>query len=295
MASRLSDDRGSGALSGILAIVRALIAGVLVTEAGLLTWIGLIVLLPPILACVAMPGALVVYWFVFSGRLPWPGETRRRNFRRTSLAGVEWFWGLVAAALFVVAFEAAVFTLFRLIPFPAEQFARPAALGQATTTQLWVVVVVASLVAGVCEETGFRGYMQRPLERRFGPTWAIAFSTAGFAALHLNQVWVVTLLVPLLLASVMLGALAYSARSLIPGIIAHAMMDVFNFSFWWWHLWGHYDSRPVTESGLDAEFLLAAGTLAISLSLFVLTVRKLAASTGVESTQNPSDAMRTSA
>jgi membrane protease YdiL (CAAX protease family) len=295
MASRLSDDRGSGAFSGILAVVRALIAAVLVTEAGLLAWVGLIVLLPPILACVAMPGVLVVYWFVFSGRLPWPGETRRRNFRRTSLARVAWFWGLAAAALFVVGVEASIFTLFRLIPFPAEQFAPPAALGQATTTQLWVLAVVASLVAGVCEETGFRGYMQRPLELRFGPAWAIALTTAGFAALHLNQAWVVTLLVPLLLASVMLGALAYVAQSLIPGIIAHAVMDVFNFSFWWWHLWGHYDSRPVTESGLDVEFLLAAGTLLISLTLFVLTVRKLAASTSIEESPNHSEAIGTSA
>jgi len=295
MASRLSDDRGSGAFSGILAVVRALIAAVLVTEAGLLTWVGLIILLPPILACVAMLGVLVVYWFVFSGRLPWPGDTRRRNFRRTSLAGVEWFWGLAAAALFVVGVEASIFTLFRLIPFPAEQFAPPAALGQATTTQLWVLAVIASLVAGVCEETGFRGYMQRPLELRFGPAWAIALTTAGFAALHLNQAWVLTLLVPLLLASVMLGALAYAAQSLIPGIIAHAVMDVFNFAYWWWHLWGHYDSRPITESGLDGKFLLAAGTLLISLTLFVLTVRKLAASARADTMQKPSEAIRTSA
>ena len=54
-------------------------------------------------------------------------------------------------------------------------------------------------------------------------------------------------------------------------------MDVFNFSYWWWHLWGQYDRRPISETGIDLDFVVAAGTLLLSLSLFVLVVRKLIA------------------
>jgi hypothetical protein len=48
-----------------------------------------------------------------------------------------------------------------------------------------------------------------------------------------------------------LGLLAYSSQSLIPGMIGHAAMDVFNFSYWWWSLIGRYDRQPVFETGID--------------------------------------------
>ena len=71
--------------------------------------------------------------------------------------------------------------------------------------------------------------------------------------------------------------LAYSSQSLIPGMIGHAAMDVFNFSYWWWSLIGHYDRGTIFESGIDSNFAASLGTLAISLTLFGLVVRKLLA------------------
>ncbi len=58
-------------------------------------------------------------------------------------------------------------------------------------------------------------------------------------------------------------------------MIGHAVMDVFNFSYWWWQLLGHYDKRPVFETGIDANFVASAATLTISLSLFPVVLRKL--------------------
>ena len=277
MTDELPADSGRGLWKETVAVVRALVAAVLVTEAGLIPWLVLQVALPPLIACAAMLGALVAYWLFFSGQMLWPATMpwRRERFRETALSRATWIWGLSASALFVVTIESAFFTHFRLIPFPAEQFQPPALLEQATTLELWALTIIASLVAGVCEETGFRGYMQRSLELRFGPAKAIVVTTVGFAALHANQAWVLTLMPPLLLASVMLGVLACAARSLIPGIIGHTVMDVFNFSYWWWHLWGQYDRRPIFETGIDLDFVVAAGTLLLSLSLFVLVVRKL--------------------
>ena len=268
---------GAGVWSRIPLIVRAIVVGLLVAEVGITSWGVLLVGTPPLVALVAMPVLLVLYCLFFSGHLLWPAtkQLRRENFRETSLSATTWKWGLGAAALFVVALESSIFTLFRLMPYPAEQFVPPTMFEGVPAAGLWAALVVASLVAGICEETGFRGYIQRPLEARYGPGVAITIATLSFAALHLNQPWAITLMPPILLASVMLGALAYASRSLIPGIIGHAVMDVFNFSYWWWQLTGTYDRRTIFETGIDLDFVFWAGTLAVSLTLFALCVRRL--------------------
>jgi sodium transport system permease protein len=231
----------------------------------------------PAVAIVGTPVLLVLYWLFFSGRVFWHETmaTRRQNFRATSLSPATWMWGLAAAALFVITLEASIFTLFRLIPFPAEQFAPPPMVDGVPPAGLWIGLILASLVAAICEETAFRGYTQRPLEAGYGPVSAIGISTITFAAVHLNQPWAITLMAPIVLAGLMLGALAYAASSLIPGMIGHAVMDVFNFAYWWWSLIGRYDRRPIFETGPDLDFVVWAGALVVSVALFLLVVRKL--------------------
>jgi membrane protease YdiL (CAAX protease family) len=277
MAAQNSARANAGLWTRIPLVIRTIIIGILVAEAGIAVWAILLLAAPPVIAVPAMLAFLVLYWLFFSGRILWPAtkEARRENFRETTLATATWRWGLTAAILFVVVIEASIFTLFRLTPYPAEQFVRPKILEGIPIAGLWTGLIVASLVAGICEETGFRGYIQRPLEGRYGPALAIAITTIAFAALHLNQAWVVTLMLPIFLASIMLGVLAYAARSLIPGIIGHATMDVFNFSYWWWSLIGQYDRKTIFESGFDLDFMVWAGTLLASLALFLLIVRKL--------------------
>jgi membrane protease YdiL (CAAX protease family) len=262
-------------------VVRAAFVGLVVMGVGVQSWsllamIGLrlgVAWIP----LVAAPVLLAVYWIFFSGRLFWPATkaTRRESFRETVLSSATWIWGLAGALLFVVAFQSAVFTVFRLFSYPAEQFLPPGYVAQIPTAFLWPFVVMASLVAGICEETGFRGYMQRPLEARYGPAAAISITSLLFIAVHLDQAWIGALFVPGLFASVMLGVLAYASRSLIPSMIGHAVMDIFNFGYWWWQLLGTYNQRPITETGIDLNFLVWGSTLVISLSLFVFVVRKL--------------------
>jgi membrane protease YdiL (CAAX protease family) len=269
----------AGVWQRIPLVVRAIVVGILVTEVGITSWTVVLAALPPLLWLVVMPVFLGLYWLFFSGRLFGSAgrEVRRECFRETALTPATWKWGLIAAALFVVVLESSIFTLFRLVPFPGEQFVRPALLEGTPTAGLWIGVIIASAVAGICEETGFRGYMQQPLEKRYGPAVAITISTGIFALLHLNQPWAITLMPAILLGSVLLGMLAYSAQSLIPGIIGHAVTDVFNFSYWWWSLVGRFDRQPVFETGVDADFLMWSGTLAASLMLYLLVVRKLLA------------------
>jgi uncharacterized protein len=86
---------------------------------------------------------------------------------------------------------------------------------------LWVAL---SVTAGICEETIFRGYLQRQLMALTQNAPAgILISAAGFGAAHAYQGLRRAILLGLLGA--MLGSLAYWRRSVRPGMIAHAWQD----------------------------------------------------------------------
>jgi membrane protease YdiL (CAAX protease family) len=80
------------------------------------------------------------------------------------------------------------------------------------------VALVAALVAPVCEEIAFRGYLQSALATRRGPAAAVAGSTVLFALMHLDPVRFPALLV---LGGVF-GWLAWRAGSVWPAVAAHA-------------------------------------------------------------------------
>jgi membrane protease YdiL (CAAX protease family) len=46
---------------------------------------------------------------------------------------------------------------------------------------------MSALVAGFCEEAAFRGYMQGPIERRYGPVVAILATGIAFGFAHLSH------------------------------------------------------------------------------------------------------------
>lgn len=80
------------------------------------------------------------------------------------------------------------------------------------------LVAVAGLLAPVCEEAAFRGWLQRTLLRAAGPAFAIGAAALLFAARHLDPVRFPAL--------AMLGALfgwvAWRGGTLWPAIAAHA-------------------------------------------------------------------------
>jgi hypothetical protein len=80
------------------------------------------------------------------------------------------------------------------------------------------VALVAGLVAPVCEEIAFRGYLQSALSTRLRPLAAIAASTLLFAAMHLDPVRF-----PALVAQgAVFGFLTWRAGSVWPAVAAHA-------------------------------------------------------------------------
>jgi hypothetical protein len=88
-------------------------------------------------------------------------------------------------------------------------------------TIFWVLM---SLTAGFCEETIFRGYLQRQFLALSGqPLLGILLSAAIFGSVHAYQGAKQTILLGVFGA--MFGILAYRRRSLRPGMMAHAWQD----------------------------------------------------------------------
>ena len=148
------------------------------------------------------------------------------------------------------------------------------------------VLLMISIVAGVSEEAGFRGYMQAPLEKRYGPLVAIAVASAFFWVAHLNHANGIPRVGALFVMGASLGLLAWCARSILPAIIAHAAADTIVFmgsvsSLGPDYIW---EPIPLNESGVDGFFWIVILLVVLSGIASAVMLRRLAAITRIETT-----------
>jgi membrane protease YdiL (CAAX protease family) len=256
--------------------VRATLAGLFVSSIGVFSWTIALALIPAPWSIVIMGILLWIYVKYFSGSW-WPRATvqaRKLCFRAIEMSRKTWQWSLLCALLIVALWQSSLVIAFRLIEFPGDVLTAGYNITGLPIWIAWLTVIMAALVAGICEETGYRGYMQVPIESRHGPVLAIALVSVLFFVIHLPQAWAPAMLLQLFMASVLLGMLAYSSGSLIPGILAHFGLDIFNFSYWWTDLAGHFDHRPISVTGVDGHFVVWATVFVASAGLFYWAIRK---------------------
>lgn len=265
----------SGLWNRIPISARAIVCGLLVGLIGANVWSVFLIGLGPRVWAVLGEILFLLLYLAWSRGMGPPVSTqlaRRGAARVGRLSAAQWILGLVAAVAFPISVHAALVVMFRLTPFPAAAFHQGYDLsGAPGLAAQWLVVVVAAASAGICEETGFRGYMQRPIEARHGPGVAILVSAALFTFFHLNKAWMVAPMTPLVFgAGLLLGLIAWSSRSLIFGMIGHTLMDVGLFAFWWSQIAGVFSAKTIFQIGADAPFFIAiavfAGTLAVTLA-----------------------------
>ncbi|MHA1966165.1 MAG: CPBP family intramembrane glutamic endopeptidase [Candidatus Hodarchaeales archaeon] len=258
-------------------LIRAIIIGVLVCEIGIITWLVTMTFIPAPWSFFIMIGAFWLYWKYFSGggRPHSTVEARKFRFRSIKMSQDVWKWGLVAALLLVVIIQSTLVLTFRIIDFPQETFI----LGiNYDDYPLWAVVIFIIMVAfeaGLFEEVGFRGYMQTPLERRYGAKIGIVITSIMFVVSHLHQVWAPPVLIHIFLYSALWGILAYASDSLIPGIISHTIVDIFSFSYWWSGLAERFTMQTIFQAGIDVHFIFWGIIFVLSLLVFLLTTHKL--------------------
>lgn len=171
----------------------------------------------------------------------------------------------------------------RLVPLPASSpIVTPPGMPIATALTL---IVMSSIVAGVTEEAAFRGYMQGPIERRYGLAAAILVNGTLFGLLHFpshpaDVLWMLPYYVAV---SAVYGGLTWSANSILPALVLHAAGDVVVLTRWWltgrpeWQI-GSTVPPLVRESGADAHFVataIASIALVPATAIAYRTVRKL--------------------
>jgi membrane protease YdiL (CAAX protease family) len=258
--------------------MRAILSGFVVSTTGVVVWSVLLLKIAPPWPILPMIAALWVFWKFFSGS--WGSsktkESRKQSFRKVKLSPKIWKWGLIEAIFFVIIVQASFVVTFRITEFPAAQFtADYKILDKMPLWIAWVILIMSSVVAGICEETGYRGYLQVPLEKKYGPATAIVVCSIVFTLIHLSKTWAYPILPHIFFASVLLGILAYKSGSLIPGIIGHSILDIFNYSFWWSGITGGFRKHTIFKTGIDVHFVVWTLIFLIGLFIFFKTIAKL--------------------
>ena len=265
---------------GLPVALRAVLTGVAVAAAGTVPWAGLVSAnlrhestapwSVPIMAAY-----LWLYWRYFVRGWGWPrstAETRRVDSRANRLPGEVWGAALLAGMLGLASVLLLQGILSRLVALPEQRDIDPSQY-PLVTVLLWVVM--GAVVSGVVEETAFRGYLQRPIERRHGPAIAILITGTVFGFGHSSHPEVGPVLLPFYVAvAAVYGALAYFTDSTWPSLVLHAggnmfgAFDLFARGRSEWAL--SAAPRPlIWESGPDTAFwgnlagLLVVGALAV--------------------------------
>ena len=268
------------------ALARAVVAGLAAALLGTLPWARLIAAnteyLPkvpwaaPVMACI-----LVAWWLYFARGRGWPhatAEARRRSGRANRVREDLWAPALGAGVLGLVTTLLLQGVLGRLVALPQQRDLDPSQY-PALTVFAWVVMSAA--VAGVVEETAFRGYIQGGIERRHGLTTAILVTGSLFGLSHFRHPEIGFVLLPFYLAvATVYGLLAAATNSIYPSMVLHAGGNVLSaFSLLTsgrseWQLTAA-PAPTIWQTGMDGSFLANLVLLAAAGAAAVMAFRGL--------------------
>jgi membrane protease YdiL (CAAX protease family) len=220
--------------------------------------------LPEVAAPLLAPVFAALVLLILAGLFVWWYWIRPRRFRRRRGPADVRLRPLsprtlrpLAAGIGVacIACQAAYLLHLRFLPVPdVDPFQDFFAMGQ----QPWgwlVIFVMAVVLAPVIEETVFRGWIQRPLERLWGPAPAVIVSATLFALVHGIPEYL-----PFYFAiGVLLGGVVLLTRSLWASVLLHAAFNLQNLAL-----------ALVGPGDLLSELLIARQTPVVILSAAVL-------------------------
>ena len=203
----------------------------------------------------AVPVTALYLW------LFWRTVRRFEDSRLNRVSEDVWGWAIVAGVLGLGALVSFFSVLNRLMRLPSQSTE-----GDFTDTPLptlFTWVVMSAIVAGVTEETSFRGFMQGPIERRHGPVVAIFVTGSFFGFAHFTHPEVTLRLMPFYMSvAIIYGLLAYFTNSVLPSMILHAggnvlgSLDLFTRGQSEWQA-SATPAPLVWETGPDAGFWLS--------------------------------------
>ena len=207
-------------------IAQAVLSGFAAAAAGTLPWAGLAALnlkYWPAVPWAVPPAALYlwIFWRYVRGA-GWPRSTaaaRRTNVRANALADNVWSHALLAGGLGLAALVALLRVLNQVVHLPQKSTTD---LTNVPGASLFMLLGMSAAVAGIVEEVSFRGIMQAPIERSYGPFVAILVTGSVFGLVHLTHLEVTLALLPYYLAvAAIYGMLAHLTNSILPSMVLH--------------------------------------------------------------------------
>jgi len=102
-------------------------------------------------------------------------------------------------------------------------------LGGDTYLSFFRAILIGAIIPAISEEAVFRGFLQRSLEQKLKPIYAIVISGVLFGLIHFNPID----MVPLILIGVFLAYLAYISKNLLIPIIIHFANNAFAISMYY--------------------------------------------------------------
>lgn len=208
-------------------VVRAVLTGSVLGAVGTTPWAVLVSANSKYWSAVpwAVPPTALYLWLFwrYVQGAGWPrstAEARRTNCRANRLSEEVWGAALFAGGLGLVALVLFLGVMNRLVRLPSQPTDDLTHIPFVTLVP-WLLM--SAVVAGIAEESSFRGYMQGPIERRHGPVVAILVTGSLFGFAHFTHPEVTLILMPYYLAvAAIYGALAYLTNSILPSVVLHA-------------------------------------------------------------------------
>jgi membrane protease YdiL (CAAX protease family) len=134
---------------------------------------------------------------------------------------------------------------------------------------LFVVLVVA-IIPALCEETMFRGFIQKSFELRLKPVWAALITAVFFGIYHFNPYG----MIPLIILGFYFGFSAYTSNSILIPMSLHFTNNFIAIMVYF--LAGNEDllkSTPDTDVDLNSAILMVILLTLVMIGL-IITIRK---------------------
>ncbi len=212
-------------------VVRAFLLGGAVATAGTVPWAVLAAWNIRHLPAVpwSVPIAALYLWLLWRWLRGdgWPASTsaaRRGMLRARPVSANVWGAAILAGILGLATVVQVNRVTVGLVGLPFQDDLPY--LSRLSPLTLLLMPLMGAVVAGVVEEAAFRGYMQRPIERRHGPVVAILVVGVWFGLAHATHAqWSLALMPYYLTAAAVYGGLAWITDSILPSMALHAGGD----------------------------------------------------------------------
>jgi membrane protease YdiL (CAAX protease family) len=140
---------------------------------------------------------------------------------------------------------------------------------------------MGAFVSGIVEEAAFRGYMQVPMENRYGLARAIVVVGMIFGLVHFSHPWMTFALLPMyLVVAAVYGIIANTTGSILPCITLHVVGNAYQDIALLMRDPSPFKAPSLWEAGADLNFMLNCLIAVLCGVGVVLSYRKLCSVAG---------------